>query len=212
MPSVIHIVESIHDVDRSIGGRNGQAGAVTQPVDRRGPEIRTERLVLRRWRETDRAPFAAMNADPVVMEFFPKLLTREESDDFVDRIEAAFEERGWGLWAVEVVDGGAFAGFVGLWPADFDADFTPAVEIGWRLDAPFWGRGYAPEAAKAALQFGFEELGLDEIVSFTAVINVKSQRVMQKIGMTSDPADGFDHPRPDVPERLRRHVLYRISP
>jgi RimJ/RimL family protein N-acetyltransferase len=181
-------------------------------VEGRGPELRTERLVLRRWRDADREPFAAMNADSVVMEFLPRVLTRAESDDFVDRIEAAFEERGWGLWAVEVVERGAFAGFVGLWPADFEAHFTPAVEIGWRFAAPFWGQGYAPEAARAVLQFGFEQLGLQEIVSFTAVINERSQRVMQKIGMTSDPAEQFDHPRPDVPERLRRHVLYRIKP
>jgi RimJ/RimL family protein N-acetyltransferase len=208
-------VECIHDVatpDARPGAAaaNGQADAVTG--NGRGPQLRTERLLLRRWRDTDREPFAAMNADPVVMEFFPKLLTPAESDDFVDRIEHAFEARGWGLWAVEVAEHGAFAGFVGLWPADFDAPFTPAVEIGWRLNSPFWGKGYAPEAARAALQFGFEQLGLDEIVSFTAVINQRSQRVMQKIGMTSDPAESFDHPRPDIPERLRRHVLYRIRP
>jgi RimJ/RimL family protein N-acetyltransferase len=182
----------------------GQAGAVH--------ELRTERLLLRRWRAADRPRFAAMNADPVVMEFLTKPLTRPESDEFVDRIEHAFETRGWGLWAVEVVEPGEFAGFVGLWPADFAAHFTPAVEIGWRLDTPYWGKGYAPEAARAALQFGFEQLGLDEIVSFTAVVNERSQRVMQKIGMTHDPADDFDHPRLAEGHRLRRHVLYRIAP
>jgi len=179
-------------------------------TDRPGPELRTERLKLRRWQERDRAPFAALNADPVVMEFFPTLLTRAESDAFVDRIEAAFEERGWGLWAVETPDG-TFAGYVGLWPAVFEADFTPAVEIGWRLAASCWGNGYAPEAACAALTFGFDELGLDEILSFTSVLNLKSQRVMQKIGMTTDPAEDFDHPNLLEGDRLRRHVLYRIA-
>ena len=175
-----------------------------------GPELRTERLVLRRWQERDRAPFAAMNADPAVMEFFPALLTRAESDAFVDRIEAAFDERGWGLWAVEIPDG-RFAGYVGLWPAVFEADFTPAVEIGWRLVASAWGNGYAPEAARAALSFGFDEMGFDEIVSFTSVLNLKSQRVMQKIGMTTDPAEDFDHPNVPDGHRLKRHVLYRIA-
>jgi RimJ/RimL family protein N-acetyltransferase len=180
--------------------------------DRDGPELRTDRLVLRRWRASDRAPFAALNADPVVMEFMPTVLSREESDDFVDRIEATFDERGWGLWAVEVAADQTFTGYVGLWPADFDADFTPAVEIGWRLDTPYWGRGYAPEAARAVLRFGFEQLALDEIVSFTAIINERSQRVMQKIGMTTDPRENFDHPRLPEGHRLRRHVLYRVAP
>ena len=194
------------------GRASGQAGAVTEAANPRGPELRTERLLMRRWRDADRAPFAAMNADPVVMEFLTKPLTRVESDDFVDRIEQSFDDRGWGLWAIEVVADGAFAGFVGLWPADFEADFTPAVEIGWRLDSKFWGKGYAPEAARAALQFGFGQLALDEIVSFTAVINERSQRVMQKIGMSTDPNEDFDHPRLVDGHRLRRHVLYRIRP
>ena len=189
-------------------GGSGQAGAVP---DRSGPELRTERLRLRRWRDADRAPFAALNADPVVMEFFPALLTRAESDRFVDRIEATFDARGYGLWAVEVADDGAFAGYVGLLLADFDADFTPAVEIGWRLAAACWGRGYAPEAARAALAFGFDTLGLDEIVSFTSVENVRSQRVMQKIGMTRDPAEDFEHPGVPAGHWLQPHVLYRIA-
>jgi RimJ/RimL family protein N-acetyltransferase len=178
--------------------------------DRPGPELRTERLTLRRWQARDRAPFAALNADPVVMEFFPATLNRAESDAFVDRIEAAFDERGWGLWAAEIPDG-SFAGYVGLWPAVFESDFTPAVEIGWRLAASCWGNGYAPEAARAALSFGFDEVGLDEILSFTSVLNLKSQRVMQKIGMTTDPREDFDHPNVPDGHRLRRHVLYRIA-
>jgi ribosomal-protein-alanine N-acetyltransferase len=180
-------------------------------LDRPGPELHTERLVLRRWRDEDRAPFAALNADPVAMEFLPTMLTRRESDAFVDRIEQAFDERGWGLWAVEVADDGAFTGFVGLWPAVFESRFTPAVEIGWRLSAAHWGHGYASEAARAALGFGFDEIGLDEIVSFTTVANERSQRVMQKIGMTRDPADDFDHPSLSPDHPLRPHVLYRIA-
>lgn len=166
---------------------------------------------MRRWHDADRVPFAALNADPVVMEFLPAMLTRAESDAFVDRIEDTFEQRGWGLWAIEVADDATFAGYVGLWPAEFDADFTPAVEIGWRLASACWGRGYAPEAARAALAYGFDTVGLDEIVSFTTVANVRSQRVMQKIGMTRDPHDDFDHAGLPVGHRLRPHVLYRIG-
>jgi RimJ/RimL family protein N-acetyltransferase len=202
---------TLHD-PVSVTGRTARAGQAGGMPDRDGPELRTDRLVLRRWRASDRAPFAALNADPVVMEFMPTVLSREESDDFVDRIEATFDERGWGLWAVEVAADQTFTGYVGLWPADFDADFTPAVEIGWRLDTPYWGRGYAPEAARAVLRFGFEQLALDEIVSFTAIINERSQRVMQKIGMTTDPRENFDHPRLPEGHRLRRHVLYRVAP
>ena len=174
--------------------------------------LTTDRLLLRRWRPDDLEPFAAMNADPVVMEYFPATLARDASDAFVARIETCFAENGYGLWAVEPVDDPRFAGYVGLWPAVFEAHFTPAVEIGWRLDKAFWGRGYAPEAARTVLADGFGRLGLDEIVSFTATSNLRSQRVMAKIGMTHDPADDFDHPTLDPASPLRRHVLYRIGP
>ncbi|MEW9528193.1 GNAT family N-acetyltransferase [Microbispora sp. NPDC049125] len=172
-------------------------------------EIATERLVLRRWRHGDRQPFAALNADPAVMEHFPSTLSRAESDALAGRIEAAFAERGFGLWAVEA--GGAFIGFTGLNVPRFTAHFTPCVEIGWRLARPAWGHGYATEAARAALAYGFGELGLAEIVSFTSVTNVRSQAVMRRIGMTRDPQDDFDHPALDEDSPLRRHVLYRIS-
>jgi RimJ/RimL family protein N-acetyltransferase len=175
-------------------------------------ELRTERLLLRRWRPEDRAPFAAMNADPRVMEFFPGLLTPEESDASVGRIEAHFEKHGFGLWAVEVVGVAPFAGFIGLSHPRFEAPFTPCVEIGWRLAAPHWGYGYATEGARAALAFAFETLGLAEIVSFTAAVNLRSRRVMEKLGMTHDPSDDFDHPLLPEGHWLRRHVLYRISP
>lgn len=173
--------------------------------------IETERLWLRQWREADREPFAAMNADPVVMECFPNTLSAEESDAVVERIARHFDELGFGLWAVEVKDGASFIGFVGLSTPRFEAHFTPCVEIGWRLAAPYWGQGYATEGARAALDFGFRHAGLDEIVSLTAVQNQRSRRVMERIGMTRSPAEDFDHPVLPAGHRLARHVLYRIQ-
>jgi RimJ/RimL family protein N-acetyltransferase len=174
-------------------------------------QLRTRRLLLRRWREEDRTAFAALNADPIVMEHFPAALSRGESDVLVDRIEAGFEQRGWGLWAVEVPGSAAFIGFVGLNPATFDAPFTPAVEIGWRLAREHWGKGYATEGASAALEFGFDALGLDEIVSFTTHANTRSRRVMERLQMQRDPADDFDNPNVPGGDRCRPHVLYRLD-
>jgi RimJ/RimL family protein N-acetyltransferase len=174
-------------------------------------QLQTERLVLRRWRSEDHAPFAAMNADPRVMEFFPALLTREESDAMIGRIEARFERSGYGLWAVEVVGVAPFAGYVGLSAPAFEAKFTPCVEVGWRLATGHWGHGYATEAARAALAYGFDVVGLPEIVSFTVPDNVRSRRVMEKLGMSHDPRDDFDHPTLPASHRLRRHVLYRLA-
>jgi RimJ/RimL family protein N-acetyltransferase len=173
-------------------------------------ELETPRLLLRRWRAEDRAPFAALNADPVVMEHFPAPLSRAESDELIDRIEAGLDERGWGLWAVEVRDTGAFIGFVGLNPATFDAHFTPAVEVGWRLARDHWGNGYATEGARAALDYGFAELALDEIVSFTTHANIRSRRVMDRLGMHRDPADDFENPKLPSGHPMRPHVLYRL--
>lgn len=174
-------------------------------------ELHTERLRLRRWAPGDRAPFAALNADPHVMEYFVSVLRREESDALAARIDSAFEQRGFGFWAVEIPTVTPFAGFVGLSVPRFAAHFTPCVEIGWRLAEPYWNRGYASEGARAALRFGFERAHLEEIVAFTVPTNLRSRRVMEKIGMTHNPADDFDHP--SIPERhpLRRHVLYRIT-
>jgi RimJ/RimL family protein N-acetyltransferase len=172
-------------------------------------ELVTERLLLRRWRPEDRPLFAALNADPRVMEFFPKLLSREESDATADRIEAHFAQHGFGLWAVEVPGVTPFAGFVGLAHPRFEATFTPCVEIGWRLAAEHWGRGYATEGARAALAFGLSELKLAEILSFTVPDNFRSRRVMEKIGMAHAPAEDFDHPLLPAGHKLRRHVLYR---
>ena len=172
-------------------------------------ELRTDRLLLRAWRPEDLAPFAALNADTRVMEHFPAALSREASDSMVARIQAHFEEHGFGLWAFEIPAVAAFAGFVGLSIPRFTAHFTPCVEIGWRLATEHWGRGYASEGARAVLHFGFTELRLDEIVSFTVPDNVRSRRVMAKVGMVHDPADDFDHPA--LPDGYRRHVLYRIA-
>jgi RimJ/RimL family protein N-acetyltransferase len=173
-------------------------------------ELETERLLLRQWREEDLEPFAALNADSEVMRHFPSTEDRERSEAVAKAVMSAIEEQGWGFWAVEVGDGPPFIGFVGLAQTDFEAHFTPAVEVGWRLGREHWGMGYATEGARAAVEFGFEELDLTEIVSMTIPDNVRSRRVMEKLGMTHDPADDFDHPRlPDWP--LRRHVLYRLS-
>jgi RimJ/RimL family protein N-acetyltransferase len=174
-------------------------------------ELVTARLRLRRWRPEDRAPFAALNADPRVMEHFPALLEREQSDAMVDRIEAHFAARGYGWWAVEVQGGAPFIGFVGLAVPRVDMPFGPAVEVGWRLAFDGWGHGYATEAARATLSFGFDVLGLDEIVSYTVPANVRSRHVMEKIGLRHDRAGDFEHPLVPEGHRLRRHILYRMS-
>ena len=172
--------------------------------------LRTERLVLRDWRDDDRAPFAALNDDPAVMEHFPSHLTREASDAMVDRITAFLHEHGWGLWAVEVADTGEFVGFTGLSIPRFDAPFMPCVEVGWRLARSAWGHGYATEAARASVAHGFDSLGLDEIVAMVVPANERSQGVMRKLGMTRDETADFDHPLIPEGSRVRRHRLYRL--
>jgi RimJ/RimL family protein N-acetyltransferase len=173
--------------------------------------IRTERLLLRRWRDSDRLPFEAMNADPRVMEFMPSLLPPAESNALVDRAQAHFDRHGFGTFAVELPNEMTFAGFIGLSVPAFDAPFLPAVEVGWRLAFDCWGRGLATEGARAAVRYGFEELGLGSVVSFTVPGNLRSRRVMEKIGMTHDPRDDFDHPLLPEGHPLRRHVLYRLT-
>ena len=175
------------------------------------PLVRTSRLVLRAWREGDRDAFADMNADPRVVEHLVGPVTRADSHDMVDRIEACWRDRGYGLWAVERRDDGCFIGYVGLWPATFDAHFTPAVEVGWRLVGDHWGHGFATEGGRAALRYGFEVVGLDEIVSFTAHGNVRSWRVMERLGMHRDEAGDFEHPSVPVGHPARAHVLYRLG-
>ncbi|MCU1491728.1 MAG: hypothetical protein JWM85_3133 [Acidimicrobiaceae bacterium] len=168
----------------------------------------TARLVLRGWHDLDRAPFAAMNADPLVMEFFPDQLASAQSDALIDRFEAERAEQGFCPWAVELVDTHEFIGFVGLHSVPDYLSFAPRLEVLWRLARPFWDQGYATEAASASLKFGFEQLGLEEVVSFTSVINERSRRVMERLGMQRDPTEDFEHPHvPAGP--LRAHVLYR---
>ena len=176
-----------------------------------GTALTTTRLRLREWRTEDLPAFAAMNADPRVMEFYPKRLTREESDLAAGRIRQHFERYGFGLWAVEAPGSADFLGYVGLSVLAWEAAFTPCVEIGWRLATAFWGRGYATEAARAVLAHGFRPLGLSEILSFTVPANRRSRGVMERLGMTYDPAEDFDHPMIPAGSPLRRHVLYRLK-
>ncbi len=152
-----------------------------------------------------------MNADPEVMRYMLRPLTREESDAFIDRAEKHFVEHGFGLWAVEAPGVAPFTGYVGFWIPNFEAHFTPATEIGWRLDRAYWGHGYATEAARAVIRDGFERIGLQEVVSFTIPINLRSIAVMERLGMARDPQDDFDHPNMPVGHPYRRHVLYRIA-
>lgn|SRR5690554_4531984 len=166
----------------------------------------TERLIFRSWEERDIAPFRLMNRDPTVMEYFPKTLTEAESDSFYNRILEEFHSERYGLYAVETKDNHEFIGFIGFHRATFDAPFTPCVEIGWRLRAEAWGKGYATEGAKACLEYGFEELGLDKVYSFTAKVNKRSENVMIKIGMKK--VGEFLHPNVPKESVLAAHVLY----
>lgn len=173
--------------------------------------LTTSRLRLREWRDADLEPFAALNADPRVREFFPSVQTRQESTDSMLHVRQHFERHGFGLWAVEVIGGAPFIGFIGLSVPSFDAPFMPCVELGYRLAFEHWGHGYATEGSRAALPFAFGTIGLTEIVAFTAVGNERSRRVMERLGMTRNPADDFDHPNIASGHPLRRHVLYRLS-
>ena len=172
--------------------------------------LTTERLILRPWRAEDLEPFAAMSADPEVMEHFPSTLTRAESDAVATAIGGEIETHGFGFWALEVPGVAPFIGFAGIRTVTFDAPFTPAVEIGWRLAPAHWGKGYATEAARAALVHGFGALGLAEIVAFTIPANLPSQAVMQRLGMTRNEAEDFAHPKVPPDHPMSRHVLYRL--
>jgi RimJ/RimL family protein N-acetyltransferase len=171
--------------------------------------LETARLQLRQWQPQDYAPFAAMCADPDVMAYFPNVLTVEESDDKVDDARQKLTDQGWGFWAVEVKAGRAFAGGVGLNEPPYELPFSPCMEIGWHLAKPFWGQGYATEAGRAALEFAFNTLNLSEVVSFTSVLNLRSQAVMRRLGMR-DVQQNFEHPLVPEGDRLREHVLYKI--
>ncbi len=175
-----------------------------------GPELATERLLLRRWRADDREAFAALNADARVMEHFPGRLSEVQSRDRMRRIEEHFERHGFGLWALERRDAPGAIGFTGLSVPEFEAPFTPCVEIGWRLAFEHWGRGYASEAARAAVDFAFAELGLHELVSYTVPANARSLAVMRRLGMRLDDPRGFEHPSLPAGHPLRRHLLFRL--
>ena len=169
----------------------------------------TDRLILRRWKDEDRAPFAELNGDPETLVFFPSTLTRAESDEFVDRIEARFEEQGFGLWALEVRQTGEFIGFAGLAPLREDVPSGGGMEIGWRLARHAWHQGYATEAARAARDVAFDGAGLAELWSMTAVLNVPSQAVMRRIGMTE--ALRFEHPGVPDGSPLKSHVMFHLA-
>jgi RimJ/RimL family protein N-acetyltransferase len=173
-------------------------------------EMETPRLRLRQWHHADREPFAAMNADGRVMQYFAVPLSRERSDALVDRCQRLIEQRGWGLWAAEIKDGGCFIGFTGLHIPVPELPPSPCVEVGWRLAYEYWGRGYATEAAAEVLRFGFETLALTEIVSFTSLKNQRSIAVMQRLGMRRDPVT-FDHPSVPAGSELREQVVYRLA-
>jgi RimJ/RimL family protein N-acetyltransferase len=173
-------------------------------------EPETDRLLLRQWRPEDRKPFATLNADPVVMEFFPAPLTHAESDALAERVEQAIALRGWGLWAAELRDSGEFIGFIGLEEHASAMPYAPCVEVGWRLARPFWGSGLATEAARMALQTAFESVGLSEVFSFTSILNLRSRAVMERLGMVAEP-DTFEHPKVPEGHRLREHSAYRLT-
>jgi RimJ/RimL family protein N-acetyltransferase len=187
------------------GSLSDRLAALNEPV------LVTDRMVLRGWSDSDREPFAMMNADPTVMRFFPSVLSRAESDTLIDRFESERVDSGFCPWAAVLRRSSELIGFVGLHaPPDY-IPHAPAVEVGWRLAERFWGHGYATEAAAAAIEFGFEVIGLDEIVSMTSVSNVRSRRVMERLGMERDECEDFDHPAIAEGDELRRHVLYRLD-
>jgi RimJ/RimL family protein N-acetyltransferase len=187
---------------------------MTRPDDRAMPELRTERLRLRDWRDADLAPFAELNADPIAMEHFPSTLSPEQSAKMIDRLRERWALHGLSWWAVDALESGEFLGAVGLMRVDMDAQFNdpedPSIEIGWRLRRAVWGHGLAPEAATAALEWAFDARDAEEVVAFTVVANERSRRVMEKLGMSHDPDGDFDHPRVTDGSPLRRHVLYRL--
>ena len=181
-----------------------------------GPELSSERLLLRRWRAADLEPYAQMNADPEVMEFYPAPPADapsavERSASHVERIEAGFEDHGFGLWAVEIPGEAGFIGFIGLQPVDAELPFAPAIEVGWMLARPFWGRGLASEGAAAAMRFAFETLELPSLLAYTAAVNLRSRRVMERLNMSRDPREDFAHPGIAAGHRLSVDVIYRAD-
>ena len=173
--------------------------------------LKTKRLILRPWKKEDLELLSRLNTDPHTMEFLFTPLTREESSARLEIYTKHIQDHGWGLWAVSVPNVSDFIGWIGLWPIGFDAHFTPAIEVGWRLLPEFWGQGYATEGAEASLRYGFDILRLGQIVSITVPANIRSKRVIEKLGMHTDSKDDFDHPKLPEDHKLRRHVLYRLK-
>lgn len=173
-------------------------------------QIKTPRLILRHWKDSDYEPFAKLNCDPEVLRYFPRLITTEQSNEIIDRCKIEIERDGIGLWAVSVPGICDFIGFIGIRKVGPEMPFAPAVEIGWRLAKEYWGQGYATEGAQAVLDYAFNRMGLDEVVAFTTVTNLPSQNVMKKLGMVYSKDEDFDHPKLDKNHPLARHVLYRI--
>lgn len=173
--------------------------------------IETDRLILRNWQEEDKKPYWLMNQDPAVLEFLLGPLSMQQVEEFITNMKRQMQERNYTLFAACIKDTKKFIGFIGLNYTDFKADFTPATEIGWRLDSKYWGKGFATEGAKAVLKYGFEQIGLKEIVSFTALENIRSRRVMEKIGLIQDKKGIFAHPKLSKDHKLSEHVLYRLS-
>ena len=170
-------------------------------------QIKTNRLMLRQWQKSDRKPFAQLNADPAVMKYYPNTLNREQSDAMFDKLSNIIVRQGWGFWAVELLDEEQFIGFVGLHKPDYNLPVSPCTEVGWRLAKEYWGNGYATEAANAALNFAFTQLDLSEVYSFTSIINQRSERLMQRLGLINT-HNNFNHPMILNNLRLREHVLY----
>lgn len=173
-------------------------------------ELRTDRLILRQWKKEDFPAFARMNADPVVMEYYPDTLSEDESNSMAHKLESLISERSWGFWAVETIKENRFIGFVGLHKPTYELPVSPCVEIGWRLAKEYWGSGYATEAAEASLRFAFVNLGLNEVYSFTSVSNKKSRSVMERLNMQNT-GKNFEHPIIPENHSLREHVLYKIT-
>jgi len=173
-------------------------------------ELITQRLLLRQWQDKDLPELARLNADPLVMKFYPNTLSTQKSNAIAEKLKALISDRGWGFWAVETLDDNIFIGFVGLHEPVYELPVNPCIEIGWRLAREHWGNGYATEAASASIKFGFEKLDLSEIYSFTSVANIKSRKVMERLKMT-DQKMNFKHPMIPEGSPLREHVLYKLN-